>query len=92
MVQLKSDAVFNTIKDRLAENPAKGKQINAVFLYKITNTTSNGAPVKQWSEWKPSIFYFHTISKMLSAQLSAFSVHFDQSIEYSSDFVTIHFI
>lgn len=50
MVQLKSDAVFDKIKDRLAENPAKGKQINAVFLYKITNTTSNGAPVKQWSK------------------------------------------
>lgn len=48
--QLKSDAIFATIKDRLAENPAKGKQINAVFLYKITTTTSNGAPVKYWSE------------------------------------------
>lgn len=47
---LKSDAIFDKIKDRLAENPAKGKQINAVFLYKITTTTSNGAPVKYWSE------------------------------------------
>lgn len=47
---LKSDAIFEQIKDRLAENPAKGKQINAVFLYKITTTTSNGAPVKHWSE------------------------------------------
>lgn len=49
-VQLKSDAIFGKIKDRLAENPAKGKQINAVFLYKVTTTTSNGAPVKQWSK------------------------------------------
>jgi len=48
-VQLKSDAIFDKIKDRLAENPAKGKQINAVFLYKITTTTSNGAPVKHWT-------------------------------------------
>lgn len=46
---LKSDAIFAQIKDRLAENPEKGKQINAIFLYKITTTTSNGAPVKQWS-------------------------------------------
>lgn len=46
---LKSDAIFDKIRDRLAENPAKGKQINAVFLYKITTTTSNGAPVKYWS-------------------------------------------
>lgn len=49
-VELKSDAIFDKIKDRLAENPAKGKQINAVFLYKITTTTSNGAPVKHWSK------------------------------------------
>lgn len=46
---LKSDAVFGTIKDRLAANPEKGKQINAVFLYKILTPTSNGNPVKQWS-------------------------------------------
>lgn len=49
-VQLKSDAIFDKIKDRLVENPEKGKQINAVFLYKITTTTSNGVPVKQWSK------------------------------------------
>lgn len=49
-VQLKSDAIFQKIKDALVENPAKGKQINAVFLYKITTTTTNGAPVKTWSE------------------------------------------
>lgn len=55
-VELKSDAIFGKIKDRLAENPAKGKQINAVFLYKITSTTSNGAPVKHWSEWEYLIF------------------------------------
>lgn len=49
-ILLKSDAVFDKIKDRLAENPANEKQINAVFLYKITKTTSTGAPVKYWSE------------------------------------------
>lgn len=49
-VPLKSDAVFDKIKDRLAENPDKGKQINAVFLYKITKTISTGAPVKYWSK------------------------------------------
>lgn len=46
---LKSDAVFATIKDRLAVDPDKGKQINAVFLYRITTPTSNGKPVKEWS-------------------------------------------
>lgn len=51
VVALKSDAIFDQIKDRLAENPAKGKQINAVFLYKITKTTSTGAPVKYWSKY-----------------------------------------
>lgn len=50
-VELKSDAIFGKIKDRLAEDPAKAKQINAVFLYKITTTTSNGAPVKLWSKY-----------------------------------------
>lgn len=54
VASLKSDAIFDKIKDRLAENPAKGKQINAVFLYKITTTTSNGAPVKHWSEYASS--------------------------------------
>lgn len=56
-VQLKSDAVFNKIKDRLAENPAKGKQINAVFFYKITTTTSSGTPVKQWSKLLKNISF-----------------------------------
>lgn len=50
-IELKSDAIFQKIKDVLAENPAKGTQINAVFLYKITNTTTNGAPVKIWSKF-----------------------------------------
>ena len=48
-VALKSDAIFEKIKEQLKTNPEKGKQINAVFLYKVTNTTSNGVPVKQWS-------------------------------------------
>lgn len=50
-IELKSDAIFQRIKDVLAENPAKGTQINAVFLYKITNTSTNGAPVKIWSKF-----------------------------------------
>lgn len=57
-VQLKSDAIFGKIKDALIENPAKGKQINAVFLYKITTTTSNGAPVKYWSKLKFHRYHF----------------------------------
>lgn len=46
---LKSDAVFARIKDRLAVDPEKGKQINAIFLYRITTPASNGKPIKQWS-------------------------------------------
>lgn len=73
MVQLKSDAVFDKIKDRLAENPAKGKQINAVFLYKITNTTSNGAPVKQWSKSKcnenPNYYLYNAKNVKMTFQL-----------------------
>lgn len=73
-VQLKSDAIFDKIKDRLAENPAKGKQINAVFLYKITTTTSNGAPVKHWSKKSIEIdqkkFQFEQICRFLILQSS----------------------
>ncbi|XP_049535019.1 peroxisomal multifunctional enzyme type 2-like isoform X1 [Anopheles darlingi] len=42
---LQSDAVFAGIKDRVAENEAKAKAINAVFLYKIT---SGGKVAKEW--------------------------------------------
>lgn len=44
-VALQSDAVFAGIKDRVAENEAKAKAINAVFLYKIT---SGGKVAKEW--------------------------------------------
>uniref|UniRef100_A0A182MEE7 SCP2 domain-containing protein n=1 Tax=Anopheles culicifacies TaxID=139723 RepID=A0A182MEE7_9DIPT len=44
-VDLQSDAVFAGIKDRVAENEAKAKAINAVFLYKIT---SGGKVAKEW--------------------------------------------
>lgn len=65
-VQLKSDAVFDKIKDRLAENPAKGKQINAVFFYKITTTTSNGTPVKQWSKLVNLISFIQNLMNIYS--------------------------
>ncbi|XP_055598672.1 peroxisomal multifunctional enzyme type 2-like isoform X2 [Uranotaenia lowii] len=42
---LVSDAVFTGIKERIAENEAKAKAINAVFLYKITDA---GKVVKEW--------------------------------------------
>ncbi|XP_050087957.1 peroxisomal multifunctional enzyme type 2-like isoform X2 [Anopheles aquasalis] len=42
---LQSDAVFAGIKDRVAENEAKAKAINAVFLYKITE---GGKVAKEW--------------------------------------------
>ncbi|CAH0401279.1 unnamed protein product [Chilo suppressalis] len=43
---LKSDAVFTKIKTELANNVAKAKSINGVFLY---NITVNGKTVKQWT-------------------------------------------
>ncbi|XP_058820151.1 peroxisomal multifunctional enzyme type 2-like isoform X2 [Topomyia yanbarensis] len=42
---LLSDAIFAGIKERIAENEAKAKTINAVFLYKITDA---GKVVKEW--------------------------------------------
>lgn len=42
---LQSDAVFAGIKDRVSENEAKAKAINAVFLYKITD---GGKVSKEW--------------------------------------------
>ena len=45
-VQLQSDAAFRKISDRIAEDPARAKQINAVFLYQITD---GGKVAKQWS-------------------------------------------
>ncbi|XP_055550274.1 peroxisomal multifunctional enzyme type 2-like isoform X2 [Wyeomyia smithii] len=42
---LQSDALFTAIKERIAENEAKAKAINAVFLYKITDA---GKVVKEW--------------------------------------------
>lgn len=44
---LKSDAVFNSISDRMQENIEKAKAINGIFLVNITN---NGQVVKKWSE------------------------------------------
>ncbi|XP_062545364.1 peroxisomal multifunctional enzyme type 2-like isoform X1 [Armigeres subalbatus] len=42
---LQSDAVFAGINDRVTENEAKAKAINAVFLYKITD---GGKVSKEW--------------------------------------------
>ena len=48
---LQSDAVFTGIKERVAENEAKAKAINAVYLYKITDA---GKVAKEWGKsWSP---------------------------------------
>lgn len=44
---LQSDAVFAGINDRVTENEAKAKAINAVFLYKITD---GGKVSKEWGK------------------------------------------
>ncbi|XP_059060804.1 peroxisomal multifunctional enzyme type 2 isoform X2 [Achroia grisella] len=44
--ELKSDGLFARMKDELAKNPAKGKSVNGVFLY---NVTDSGKVVKKWT-------------------------------------------
>lgn len=43
---LQSDAIFANIKERINENPDRAKNINGIFLYKIT---SGGRVAKQWT-------------------------------------------
>lgn len=45
---LSSDAIFQRITERVAEDSAKAKAINAVFVYKITQ---NGKVAKEWSKY-----------------------------------------
>lgn len=44
---LKSNAVFENIIERVEKEPQTAKAINAVFLY---NITKDGKQVKQWSK------------------------------------------
>ncbi|XP_043673106.1 peroxisomal multifunctional enzyme type 2 [Vespula pensylvanica] len=43
---LKSNAVFDTMKDYVKANPDQTKKVNAIFLY---NITVNGNPKAQWT-------------------------------------------
>lgn len=52
---LKSDAIFETIAEKVEAEPAKAKAINAIFLY---NITKDGKQIKQWSK-----FYLNTLIK-----------------------------
>lgn len=45
---LASDAIFQRIVERVAEDSVKAKAINAVFVYKITQ---NGKVAKEWSKY-----------------------------------------
>lgn len=49
---LKSDAVFNSISDRMQDNVEKAKAINGIFL---VNITKSGKVVKKWSEFNIEI-------------------------------------
>jgi (3R)-3-hydroxyacyl-CoA dehydrogenase / 3a,7a,12a-trihydroxy-5b-cholest-24-enoyl-CoA hydratase / enoyl-CoA hydratase 2 len=52
---LKSDAVFEGIRDRVADNPDKAKSVNGIFLYKIT---LNGKVTKEWTlDCKKGVVY-----------------------------------
>jgi (3R)-3-hydroxyacyl-CoA dehydrogenase / 3a,7a,12a-trihydroxy-5b-cholest-24-enoyl-CoA hydratase / enoyl-CoA hydratase 2 len=52
---LKSDAVFAGIRDRVADNPDKAKTVNGIFLYKITQ---NGKVAKEWTlDCKKGVVY-----------------------------------
>lgn len=44
-----SDAIFEQIKERVSNDPAKAKSINAIFSYKITK---NNQITKEWSKQK----------------------------------------
>ncbi|XP_026763515.1 peroxisomal multifunctional enzyme type 2 [Galleria mellonella] len=44
--ELKSDGLFARMRDELAKNPAKGKSVNGVFLYNVTDA---GKVVKKWT-------------------------------------------
>lgn len=44
---LKSDAIFEAIAQKVKSEPAKSKAVNAIFLY---NITKDGKQVKQWSK------------------------------------------
>lgn len=59
-MSLDSDAVFGRIKDRVAEEPAKAKAVNAVFVYKITK---DGKVAKEWSEYSHPKLYFDPLIK-----------------------------
>ncbi|XP_026321012.1 non-specific lipid-transfer protein-like 1 [Hyposmocoma kahamanoa] len=43
---LKSDEVFQRVKNEIANNPDLAKSINGIFLY---NVTENGKTTKQWT-------------------------------------------
>lgn len=46
---LESDAIFQSISERVAADQAKAKSINAIFAYKITK---DGKVAKEWSKYK----------------------------------------
>lgn len=50
---LTSDAIFQSITERVAQDAAKAKAINAVFVYKITQ---NGKVAKEWSKYLLILF------------------------------------
>jgi len=45
---LKSDAIFSTMKSEVSKDPAAAKAINAVFVY---NITKGGNVAKKWSKF-----------------------------------------
>lgn len=59
-INLKSDAIFKAISDRINENVEKAKSVNGIFLY---NITKNNEIVKKWS--KLVLFSFITTSFLI---------------------------
>lgn len=50
-VELKSDAIFKIINERMNEDVEKAKSVNGVFLY---NITKDGQITKKWSKFSKS--------------------------------------
>lgn len=46
--ELKSDAIFKIINERMHENVEKAKSVNGIFLY---NITKDGNIAKKWSKF-----------------------------------------
>lgn len=65
--ELKSDAVFKAIAERMNENVEKAKSVNGIFQW---NITKNGNIAKKWSK------FYRNMTKLLELSLMKLNIHF----------------